>query len=358
MDLPEESSSEKLDLEGLSRIFMTPDEGTPEDLINSLYLVDEMATEQGMADLLEAARFEKLALEVGEDVSPADVAVQVWLTAPGLLERMHAEHHLSAPRSFEYFGPLSDGHDEFRPPSAEQIRGLEGALANWLEGHKRGRSCRVFVFEEDDSVWFMVRHGEPFRREERVVGDEPSSISYRPLKYDVLVYERETREIRVNAPLSGLKKLYRREFGRYLFGDEDYFPNEVKYTLEPIRRDGEKCVVCSDVPGLEWVRLREVHLHWGGPHGEYEIRKASNVFAALRHRETGPLPLHPGLARAGFTVKFIGVKRPRSVTIHPPNVALYARDDDSVRVEEWLRKRGFLDVREDGEADDPLLVDA
>jgi hypothetical protein len=41
-------------------------------------------------------------------------------------------------------------------------------------------------------------------------------------------------------------------------------------------------------------------------------------------------------------VKFTGTKRPRSVTIRPPNMAKYDRDDDSDVVETWLALRGFI----------------
>jgi len=45
-------------------------------------------------------------------------------------------------------------------------------------------------------VWFLVRHGEPFTRESIVKDGESSSVYYRPEKYDVLVYNPETGEIR------------------------------------------------------------------------------------------------------------------------------------------------------------------
>jgi hypothetical protein len=190
----------------------------------------------------------------------------------------------------------------------------------------------------------MVRHGEPFKREEAARGAEPASVSYRPLRYDVLVYEPERGELRINAQSKGEKDLYREQFGKHLFGREDFFPNRDKYTLRPLRADGESCLECADVEGLEWVRLREVHLDWGGPHGEYEIHKANDLFAAMRARSRA-LPGTPRLARAVFLVKFADAKRPRSVTIRPPNVALYVRDGDGAHVDEWLKKRGFLDTR-------------
>jgi hypothetical protein len=358
--LPPADSGGEPDYEALKSVFMSPDDTTPDELIDALYFVDEMATEQGMADLIEAAKDAGMSLDVGDDHSPADVAVQLWLRAPSILERKHAEQYLYRPKSFEYFQTDEPSPCPFRAPDDETLRALEHALDEWFVEHKRGRNARVFVYDKDDDVWFMVRHGEPFKREESVEGTEPSSVSYRPLKHDVLVYDPELGELRVNAQLQGEKELYRKQFGRHLFGRDDFFPNAQKYTLDPIRTDGETCVQCLDVVGMEWVRLREIHFFWGGPHGEYEVRKASNLFEAFKSRGNRTLPHAPRLTRAVFSIKFCDAKRPRSVTIRPPNVALYARDGDSVRVEEWLRKRGFLDVHrdDDGEADDPILAGA
>jgi hypothetical protein len=180
----------------------------------------------------------------------------------------------------------------------------------------------------------MVCHGGPYKREESLKGLEPSGISFRPLAYDVLVYDCDKGELRMHAHLRGVEELYLKGFRRHFFGREDYFARGAKSTLDPIRRDGEACLTCSDVAGVDSVRLREVHLDWGAPNGEYEVRKATDLFKAVKHRGLASVPNAPRTARAVFAVKFSDARRPRSVTIRPPNVALYVRDDDSVRVEE------------------------
>ena len=62
----------------------------------------------------------------------------------------------------------------------------------------------------------------------------------------------------------GEKELYRKEFGRHVFGNEDFFPGTSKYTLEPLRRDGPASVICTDVDGMEWARLKEIQFLWRG----------------------------------------------------------------------------------------------
>ncbi|WP_145243974.1 hypothetical protein [Urbifossiella limnaea] len=342
-DLPAPGTTGRIPYESLVAALMAPDADTPADLVEALYYVDGMATPEGMHALLAVAAAAGLALD-GADLTPAEVAVQVWLAAPDRLERAHAEQHLPNPRSFEYFQTDASAPAAAPALTPDVTAALEGEMNDWFAANRRGRTARVFAFPRPDVTWFLVRHGEPFKREEAAAADaEPGSVAYRPLRYDVVAYDPALGELRVSARLKGEKDLYRAAFGLHLFGRADYFPDALKYTLEPLRAAADAALVCADVPGLEWVRLREIHFAWGGAQAEYEIVRAADVFAAFRDRGRA-VPDRPKLARAVFQVKPADARRPRAVTIKPPNVALYARDHESPAVEAWLRARGFLDV--------------
>jgi hypothetical protein len=327
-----------IDYEALVDLFMDPEAGLPKDLLDALFLVDEMATPHGMDALLNTPG---LALEDSDDDSPADIAVQAWLLDRHFLESKHAELFLVRPRSFECYQTGRINVPPFTLPDATVCGNLERDLDEWFEQKKRGRGTRVFVYARDDGIWFLVRHGEPFKREESLNGSETASVCYRPLKYDVLVYQPEIGELRINARSKGEKRLYRSLFGTHLFGDEDFFPGDSKYTLEPLLTRGEGVLACVDVPGMEWVRLREVHFLLGGPANEVEVHRAEDVFQAFRSRNGKP-PDGARIVRAVFQVKFTDSKRPRSVTIRPSNIAHYTRDDDAELVEQWLGRRGFI----------------
>jgi hypothetical protein len=300
-----------------------------------------MATVEGMDSLLEEARIEGLRIEDDANPSPADIAVQVWLQNRDILERKHAEQFLTKPRSFEYFQTEKDPVPEFVLPKAKATQALERELDDWFEEHKRGRGTRVFAYPREDSCWFLVRHGDPFKREGSLDEGKPSSVYYRPEKFDVLVYDPKTGEIRMNARSKGEKDLYRRAFGLHIFGSADFFPGTSKYTLEPLRTDGSASLVCTDVDGMDWVRLIEVRYAWGGKHNETETRQADDIFEALAEREA-QMPAKARIVRARFKVKFSDAKTPRTVTIRPSNIAQYQRDADSVLVEQWLLNRGFV----------------
>lgn len=341
VSLPPPGQADGLDYEGIVQIFMTPDSDTPKELADALYFIHEMATPEGMDELLHEVERNGIHLDGNPDPTPADVAVQVWLHDRDLLERKHAEQYLTRPRSFEYFQTETSPVPAFKNPTAKTLVVLQDDLDDLFEKKKRGRGSRVFVYPKKDAIWFLVRHGEPYKREGSLEAGQSTSVFYRPEKHDVLVYESSIGELRINAASKWEKDLYRRKFGLHLFGGEDFFPGTGKYTLEPLRTDGPAALVCTDVDGMEWVKLKEIHFFWGGSENEIEIRKASDVFAAFEARGR-TLPAKGRIIRASFQVKFSDSKTPRTVTIRPSNIAQYTRDDDSAVVEEWLVKRGFI----------------
>ncbi|MCC6311606.1 MAG: hypothetical protein IT345_11935 [Trueperaceae bacterium] len=339
--LPSNGAMSDLDYEGIVGVFMTPDTDTPRELANALYFIHEMATPEGMDDLIDESGTNGISLDGNPDPTAADVAVQVWLQDSDLLERKHAEQYLTRPRSFEYFQTEASPAPKLKTPSKKTLAALEKSLDDWFVTKKRGRGTRVFVFPKNDSVWFLVRHGQPYERKGVIEDGESSSLFFRGEAHDVLVYEQSLGELRMNACSKGEKETYRTKFGLHLFGDEDFFPGTGKYTLEPLRTAGAKSLACTDVDGIEWIKLKQIEFFWGGSEKEIEVRKANDVFAALEARER-KLPAKARIIRASFLMKFKDAKTPRTVTVRPSNITQYTRDDDSGIAEEWLRKRGFI----------------
>lgn len=353
--LPQDGHHDGLDYAALVDVFMTPGPDTPRDLANALYLIHESATPEVMDALVEDAPKHGVSLNGSLNPTPADVAVQVFLQCRELLERKHAEQYLMRPRSFEHFQTTAKKPPKLKSPTDKTLQSLEHDLDDWFEKKHRGRGSRVFCWPRDDGVWFLVRHGEPYKREGSLENGESSSVLYRPEKHDVVVYDPTIGEIRINARSKGEKELYRTKFGLHLFSDEDFFPGKSKYTLEPLRADGKASLVCTDMDGMEWVKLREIQYYWGGPQNEVETRRANDYFAALEARGRS-IPAKARITRAGFQIKFNDSKTPRSVVIRPSNIAQYTRDADSTLVEKWLTKRGFILTEKEDEHEDAEAV--
>ena len=224
--IPQPGSSGEMDYEKLAGAFIDPEPEMPGYLAESLYMINEMADEAGMDAILEAAEAQSppVVLAVPEECTPADVALAAWLQARSLLEDLHTEQQLSRPRSFVYFGADGEEVPAFEPPTAAQTSALEGRLNTWYGKKKRGRECQVLVFPNGNECRFLVRHGEPCKREGAIKDGQTTTVFYRPEKFDVLAYDSRRGEIRIHC--SGKRELeeLRKAFGLHVFGKEDFFP--------------------------------------------------------------------------------------------------------------------------------------
>lgn len=341
--LPPIDGNTPINYEKLIGVFMNPDdstERTPQTLIDTLYVIDEMATTEGMDALLNAVRDADIRLDGNRADTPIDVAIQVWLADQELVQNKHAEQYLLTPRSFEYFPRSVEEVPDFKLPASKVLRAMEPDLDKWFEEHRRGRGARVFMFPREGAVWFMVRHGQPLRREGSIEAGKSTSVLYRPECFDIVIYDHSLGELRIHAGSKGEKSLYREVFGKHLFGSAGFFGVGGKFTLDPLRVSGEACLECADIEGIERIDLCEVQFHWGGAQTEVEVRKASNVFAAYASRERS-FPVSPKITKAVFNVKFADSTKTRKVTVSVPNRTSCRRNEDSTLVERWLLARGF-----------------
>jgi hypothetical protein len=146
------SAAGEVDLVGLSGVLMNPDETMPHRLVDALYLINEMATDEGMDALVEAVQQSGRSLESGPKATPADVAVEVWLKWPELLDRKHAETLITRPRSFEYFLGRAGVARTVPGDDLGKRSELERRLDDWFSANRRGRGCHVFRFDRDGRV--------------------------------------------------------------------------------------------------------------------------------------------------------------------------------------------------------------
>lgn len=327
------------DFDGLIRLIATPSAGMPEELAEALLMVEEITG----SDQIDSIREDHQDLfPPYREMSQADLALELWLKRPDALKRLHAEVFLKSRQSFVHFRAV-DCH-RLNPAALEEagVASLQETLDTWFLDHNRGRGTQVLRFQDGSEVSFLIRHGGPFKREGVMEDGEPKSILYRPELYDITTYGTDTGDLRVKARSKREMRLYVAELSKLLFGRPEQFRFTTLFSLEPIRDDGRRCLECSDIPGIESITLREIHLGWGGAYQLVEVKKASNLFEALKGED---IPPEPRIEQAKFEFRFKTGKggiRKRAVTVAIPNSARYMRDSDGSLVHLWLRKRGFL----------------
>jgi len=340
--LPVPGSHEPFDVEALIPIFLSPDRAMPMDLVESLYLINELATPKGMDAILRETRSRGIRLPLPWQPTALDVAVCAFLADREILERIHHEHAMLKRRTFVYFKPL----DAPRPLEVSAVQAalpaLEAELNEYFAAHNRGRHVHVFLFPRDAELWLTIRHGDVFRREVNLEDEKSVMFVYRPECFNAVVYNGVGGELRVQASTDGERELYRHAMGKHLLGSEFHFWGAKKYSCDPLRTAGPACLAVSDVEGIEWARLTEIHCEQFVQRQRLvQSRKASDLFATCQDWRSW-FPTDASILRANFKVKFRHAKAPQSVSLCPPHTATYSHDADCSLTERWLRARGFI----------------
>jgi len=355
--LPWPDDPDEFDHEALARILMSPSVDTPEDLLDALYFVDNLADPDCFDRLLQEA--EDAGIEVttadGDDPTPEDLTLHIWLADQMILERVHAEMYRSQPKAFLSFFPIDSSRPDLVIPSDAVRTELEDDLNKWFDWKKKGRGARVFPFPKEDGFWFLVRHGQRIKREETLQADASSgSVFYRPAKYDVLIYYPDKGELAIFTETKGEREIYCKLFGKHLFGDEEFFKFEhptAKYTLQPLIDLGRDALRCTDVAGIEAIELYKLEYARDLDYANIRTVGGGDVFTDIE--ANGPDLSEPGLRliRAKFRIIFTG-GRQRTITVEPPNKAVFDRETDSPMIHDWMNKRGFIVLALDGEMSD------
>lgn len=350
-----------LDYENLSLALMSPDEDVPRDMVDALFFVHELASDQGMEQLISEARSRGLDLDLGDEPTPADTAVAAWLVCPEMVEDLHAESAVLRPRNFEYYKGTAQRQRDFPGYDKTVLSEIASHLDVWFVEHKRGRDdCKVLVVPHGPKVYLLVRHGNSMRREPTTTRGESGIAYFRPEIHDVLVYDGSADVLGLKAGTKGEKTLYRQVFGEMLFGHRDYFDAPFCFSLDPLLEDGPAVTACEDVPGLSEIRLVEVRRWRGGRYKSRDILQATDLF-----KDWGSdweRRLNAGrLVSVTFEVAFEGDGRKRrKVTIAHQSFAKYERDEDADLIETWLKLRGIMPQLEPGielDADAAIVLD-
>lgn len=342
----------------LAGILLQPAEGIPPAMVDALYFVQEVASDELFDELMEIADTAKIS--VPAEATPADLAVMIWLHDPELIKSQHAETLITKPKSFISF-QAKDSKSHKLAPSSKAIAELVLDMDFWFEKNKRGNGCEVIPCDmsDEDKVYFLVRHGMPFKREGKIEQGQTGSIFYRPEVHDVVVYDKKANELSIyNASSSKKERLmYLELFGTHFFEDPDYFPSDDKYTLDPLLTDGATALSCIDILGMEEAKLTEIQIQFQGAYADRTIMKSKDLFASWGAREK-EFPSYGKLTEAKFQVKFDHDSKPRTVKIKPPNVASFDRKEDAHTIEQWLGARGFIKQQQQEAEERPMKHDA
>jgi len=338
----------KIDYDRISEILGDP-EGMSENFQKALFEINELANPDLFDLILDIVGQKPWAAELGQDTAPADLAFLVYLNDRELTDEIHAQDYITKPKSFQYFLSNGEADRTFRMPTDDVLAQFTAALNATFVQRKRGDTAKVILREQGDSVFFLVRRGEPFSRQAAIEDGKSTSVFFRPEKYDLLAYNSKVGELRMTARSKWIQRLYLECIGEFMFHDRDFFGPVSRFDLSPIRALGKDALQCSDFPQIENVTLREIQIYHGNALGQIEIRKANDLFASLEALDEG-IPEDGELRRASFLIKLKDVSRARLLKIGTDNKEEVKNDQDRNLFDRWLRARGF--IHEDSLGDD------
>lgn len=333
-----------LDLDRLSEILVNPTEDIDVDLVDALFFIAEIATVERFEELCDLAKENGITHD--DECSAADLALAIWIKNPDALRRTHAEVLALRPKAFIHYRSDKTAPTLLEVPSAETLTRIERLMVGWFEANKRGSVAHIVPVADhaEGKMYFLIRHGMPFKREGSIENGRSGTVFYRPEFHDVAIYDRLHNVIALHNASRGKKErgMYLGAMGELLFDDAEYFSDDQIFTLEPLRELGADALACADVSGIDEIRLVEIKVQYGGPKKYTKMFRSTDLFASFA--ETGDcFPSTGRLVSAKFEITFSNANRPRTVLISLPSQANYERNEDAHTIELWMRLRGFYE---------------
>jgi len=315
----------------------------PVELLETLYVLDDLADEAGHDLILAELESQEIQLRgiLGEELSPGEFAIAIHCKYPQLVRTAHSNMTPRQIRIYEEYQAKTDAQMTLSDATAK-LEDLEKLLGSWFESKNRSQACKIVVTEDRDDLWFEITHGRPFR----MVGTinqtrEPSSIGYRPQQHDSVIFEARGRLLKVDAQTAGERDAYRRALGTAFFEDEDHFPVGDIYSLELLRLSN---LTLATVAGVERARLTELKMELQDAHGVVQVLQGHDLLNRSGPSETARRA-RGKMIGATFHVTYASGGPPRKLEIRPPNVAIYDRARDEEATEAFLIANRFLTPR-------------
>ena len=333
----------------LAAILASPDHETPAAMLDALHVVNGIATRANVDLLFDRIDGLQAKFADEDDPHPGDVAIEAFALNRDAVEHWLSHRSTAQRRSFTSFQAASIELPKLPANLGRANRSLEQAIDDWFDARRCGRGALVQCHQDDLAAYFNVAHGTPMHRQRILADGRHDQLIFRPLQDDIAIFDKLIGELRINAETLSQRELYRRMIGLHVFGDEELFPAGDKYSLDPLVEYGEASLSVAAIDELTAAECHTLKILLPGDKPEELTSRRQDVLEVLQERlamldRNGFADIR--LTEAKFKLTFIESRRSRTVTIKPPNVAIYSRDGDGEIVEKFLRQRGFINDRE------------
>ena len=274
-----------LNFEEITKALILPnaaaqDSDKANELMEALRLITEMSSQDAMDSLPEAAKTQNITISYQPDSSAADVALFCFLNQQNLF---HTEYARSLVRNYRglSFYRRANGHKRTFPTISDKaIIALQFELDEWFVSNNRLKNCRVCIFPQGHRVSIEIKYGKPPRRELKMKDSETERIFYNPQCHDLLIYncDSDDASVRISSKKKGQIEEFLRCVGKHVFGSEEYFVEQKKFSLKKLRKADDAAHNFATTESVKDVKLIEAHYDWSG---EAEIKKSGNLLNRL-----------------------------------------------------------------------------
>lgn len=337
-EIPEDSNLSDAQLRALLEIFHNNDGHTPAELMEALFHISELADDPGMEALLVLASKRCIDLPEGE-LSPADVAMAIWLQDPDLLRRANCQRVVLRFQSFYCYMNRTLEAPLFQMPAESTLRRIEEEIDDFNRSRRRGGGAAVWMYEFGKEIAFLIRYGGSLQRDEVMDDDLCRPDVRRPVNYDLVVYNIDTGELRIRADLVSERKFYCKLFSTQLFQDPTFFEHGETFDLDAIYRLEEDIQSTGFVPGIERVVLLEIQEVLVGGKVLHITLRSDAIFEAIREHNRHLTPTGR-LVSAKFRV-YLESKEEVTVTICSGNKLRLSRQVGLEAINQWMLFHGM-----------------
>lgn len=331
--IPESAIFTDAHLQRLIGIFNAHDGSTPADMIEALFHISEVANDQGMEALLLVASKSGLELPEG-DLTPADLALLIWLNDPDQLRRANCERIVLRFQSFYCFMNRTLEAPLFEMPADGVLKRIEERTNQFNRNRQRGGGAAVWMYEFGNEVAFLIRFGGSLKRDEIMDNDQCRPDIRRPVGYDLVVYNLETGELRIRADLVSERRFYCRLFSEQLFDDPEFFEHGETFNLDVIYRLGEDVQspgLVFDIKRVTLIEIQEVLL---GEKTLHVTFKSEAIFDAIREHNKRLTPTGR-LLSAKFRI-LLEDSGEVTVTVCSGNKIRLSRQVGTAAIDRWM----------------------
>lgn len=322
----------------LQRVDLDPQ--LQQDLID----LGEMASEEGHQQALRMAYRAQLELfDRDHHQRTIDTALRLFLEHNPLFRNSQASLQATQARDSAIFCARSDAPLSGYQREGKRVDSLRRRLTSFFRHRNCTGYCDIRVTENDEDIGFLIIHGRPPKTYGVIVDQRTRSRTSNVQEVqDVVLFNKATCRLSVQAGLAELRDAYRGVFGTVFFGSQHHFQVKTVVSLDPMLELGAEAFQTAGFPGLRRVTLKQLQVVENNGRRSRWTMEDPDLASRLQEPDHQRILRRGTLCLARMDVFLYGQRRAVPVRLVPPETFKHDRRVGLEQIRAFLVHRGFL----------------